>query len=104
MPEEFSVTRSTLHRTFNRNAGQCRGGTGLWPNGNEATYNPEGTIKFAFDQQVGLMQVTNGMAPGFDWITNTGNGANIYQSSLTQASNYVANRRNTNPQLPNLTG
>lgn len=51
------------------------GGTGYWPNGNQATWNPDGTQKYPPDAQVGLMQVPNGMPPAFDWYTNTSGGA-----------------------------
>jgi hypothetical protein len=53
---------------------------------------------------VGMMQVPNGMVNAFDWLTNTQQGANIFQTKLTDASTYVANLRSQYPQLPALSG
>jgi hypothetical protein len=69
---------------------------GRWPYenaANEAT--PAGTY-------VGLMQVPNGMANAFDWLTNTSQGAIIFQNHLGDANNYVSGLRSQYPQLPAL--
>ena len=58
----------------------------------------------ALGQYVGMMQVPNGMSNAFDWLTNTSQGANIFQGKLTDASNYVAGLRSQYPQLPALSG
>ena len=50
------------------------------------------------------MQVLNGLAPGFDWYTNTANGASVYNSSLGIASSYSSSEQKTYPSLPTLTG
>jgi hypothetical protein len=71
------------------------GGTGLWPNGNNS-----GTL----DAYVGLMMVPNGMAPGFDWYTNTSNGLSIFQSKYSTVQTYVSNLRSQYSGLPNLSG
>jgi len=74
------------------------GVTGYWPLGNVANqYTPA-------DKQVGLMQVSNGMAPGFDWYTNTANGATVFQSSLSIASAYSSSEQKSYPKLPALAG
>jgi hypothetical protein len=72
--------------------------TGYWPLGNGAT---QGTPA---DSYVGLMQVPNGMASGFDWYTNTSGGASIFQSKLTSANNYSSSQQKTYPNLPALAG
>ncbi len=69
---------------------------GRWPIENAANeYTPAG--KF-----VGLMQIPNGMNNAFDWLTNTQQGAIIFQGYLTWANNYVANLQSQYPQLPGL--
>jgi hypothetical protein len=71
---------------------------GKWPYGNAANqYTPA-------DSYVGLMQVPNGMVNGFDWLTNTTAGENVFQGSLTSATNYVSNQQSLHPQLPGLSG
>lgn len=72
---------------------------GKWPYGNQIA-----TQGAPLDSHVGLMQVTNGMAPGFNWYTNTTNGASVFQSSLTGASSYSSSERKTYPSLPALAG
>ncbi len=71
------------------------GGTGLWPNGNNS-----GTQ----DVYVGLMQVPNGMAPGFDWYTNTSNGLSTFQGKYTTVQGYVSGLRSQHSGLPDLSG
>jgi hypothetical protein len=71
------------------------GGTGLWPNGNNA-----GTQ----DTYVGLMQVPNGMATGFDWYTNTSTGLSTFHGKLSIAQAYVSNLRSQYSSLPDLSG
>jgi hypothetical protein len=74
------------------------GVSGRWPIENAANqYTPAGSY-------VGLMQVPNGMVNAFDWLTNTQQGAYIFQTKLTDAGNYVANLRSQYPQLPALNG
>jgi hypothetical protein len=72
--------------------------TGYWPMGNSANGSTPA------DSYVGLMQVPNGMAAGFDWYTNTSNGASIFQSKLGSASSYSSSEIIIYPNLPALAG
>ncbi len=69
---------------------------GLWPNGNYA----EDPSKL--DVYAGLMMVPNGMAPGFDWYTNTFNGLTTFQGKLSRVQTYVSGLRGQHSSLPDL--
>ncbi|MGH9453176.1 MAG: hypothetical protein ACRD2O_04310 [Terriglobia bacterium] len=73
------------------------GAYGKWPHGNA------GTQHTAPDSFVGLMQVPNSMASGFDWYTNTTTGENTFSDKLSSARTYVANEQSEYPNLPALT-
>ncbi|MGH9453174.1 MAG: hypothetical protein ACRD2O_04300, partial [Terriglobia bacterium] len=71
---------------------------GKWPHGNAAL----GGV--APDTYVGLMQVPNGMAPGFDWYTNTLTGKNTFQQKLSTAGTCETTEQGTYKGLPSLSG
>jgi hypothetical protein len=68
---------------------------GLWPNGN----NP-GTL----DKFVGLMMAPNSMPDAFNWLTDTSDGATIFQGKLSTVQSYVSGLQGQYPALPNLGG
>ena len=68
---------------------------GLWPQGNRV-----GTL----DTFVGLMQVPNGMANGFDWLTNTYDGWSIFEGKLSTVSSWVSSLQSQHSGLPSLSG
>jgi hypothetical protein len=74
------------------------GFAGLWPEGNAANQYTKA------DTYVGLMQVPNGMASGFNWLTDTAEGASVFSQKLSAATTYENDERASYPSLPALTG
>lgn len=66
---------------------------GLWPN-----------ESYDGGSHVGLMQMPNGMAVAFDWMSNTAAGESLFQSKLGSAKSIMAGYQAGHPNLPTLTG
>ena len=71
--------------------------TGLWPYGNQVT-GPGASL----DSYVGLMQVPNGMADGFNWYKDTQDGYSTLEGKVGTVQNWVSGLRNQYPNLPDL--
>jgi hypothetical protein len=48
------------------------------------------------------MQVPNGMAPGFDWYTDTSTGASTFTGKYSTVQSYVSGLQAQHKSLPNL--
>ncbi|MGH9451566.1 MAG: Ig-like domain-containing protein [Terriglobia bacterium] len=91
----IAMTESS-YRQFNNETEMAF--SGEWPLGNAAN---QYTLA---DSYVGLMQVPNNMLDGFDWNTDTSDGASVFQSKLSSAISYSSVEDNSYPGLPALNG